>query len=179
MVTYRFIHGGRSDHSGSYPILYQIPFFKKKKKPTPPYLNKIHIIHQGSLIYSIFFYNPPTQWSSKPACGKFVKIRHADKKSKWIVVRILDSCAGCATGSAHIDLTTGAFKKLYDLDVGSVSGLQAQMVSPPLGHKWTKADVRFFFSFLLPLYPLSNHDPDLLFSSLSSSQIKKFGPQYI
>lgn len=152
MVTYRFIHGGRSDHSGSYPILYQIPFFKKKKKPTPPYLNKIHIIHQGSLIYSIFFYNPPTQWSSKPACGKFVKIRHADKKSKWIVVRILDSCAGCATGSAHIDLTTGAFKKLYDLDVGSVSGLQAQMVSPPLGHKWTKADVRFFFSFFFATF---------------------------
>ncbi|KAG0140519.1 hypothetical protein CROQUDRAFT_69275 [Cronartium quercuum f. sp. fusiforme G11] len=81
------------------------------------------------------------QWSNKPACGRFVRIRHHENKGKSIVVRIMDSCAGCASGSAHIDLTTGAFKKLYNLDVGLVSGLQAQMVNAPEGYTWSKADI--------------------------------------
>jgi len=84
------------------------------------------------------------EWSNKPACGRFVRIRHANNKKKVIVVRIVDSCAGCASGSAHIDLTIGAFTKLYDLDVGIVSGLQAQLIDPPIKHKWTQADVQKF-----------------------------------
>ncbi|KAH9815948.1 secreted protein [Melampsora americana] len=80
-------------------------------------------------------------WSTKPPCGEFVKIRHSNKKNKYVIVRILDSCGGCQSGSAHIDLTTGAFKKLYDLDVGKVYGLQAKIVKAPKSHKWSKADV--------------------------------------
>lgn len=80
-------------------------------------------------------------WSTKPPCGEFVKIRHSNKKDKYVIVRILDSCGGCQSGSAHIDLTTGAFKKLYDLDVGKVYGLQAKIVKAPKSHKWSKADV--------------------------------------
>lgn len=39
-------------------------------------------------------------------------------------VRVVDSCAGCATGSKHVDLTQAAFKELSDLDTGL---LQVQM----------------------------------------------------
>lgn len=80
-------------------------------------------------------------WSTKPPCGEFVKIRHSNKKNKYVIVRILDSCGGCLAGSAHIDLTTGAFQKLYDLDVGKVYGLQAKIVKAPKSHKWSQADV--------------------------------------
>ena len=39
-------------------------------------------------------------------------------------VRVVDSCAGCAKGSKHVDLTQAAFKELADLDKGL---LQVQM----------------------------------------------------
>ncbi|KAH9808744.1 secreted protein [Melampsora americana] len=80
-------------------------------------------------------------WSDKPACGKFVKIRHASDKEKSIVVRIMDSCGGCASGIPHIDLTKAAFTGLYELDVGLVSDLQATMVDAPVGYTWTDEDV--------------------------------------
>lgn len=83
-------------------------------------------------------------WSNKPACGKFVKIRHASDTSKTITVRIMDSCGGCKAGIPHIDLTQGAFTKLYDLNVGEVSGLQATMVPAPVGYTWTDEDVALY-----------------------------------
>jgi len=80
-------------------------------------------------------------WSDKPPCGQFVKIRHASDTSKTITVRIMDSCGGCASGVPHIDLTKSAFTGLYELDVGSISGLQATMVDAPVDYTWTDDDV--------------------------------------
>ncbi|PLW51498.1 hypothetical protein PCANC_00705 [Puccinia coronata f. sp. avenae] len=71
------------------------------------------------------------EWPGKPKCGAFVRIQHGSKKHKSIVVRIVDSCAGCATGSAHLDLTKAAFEKLYDEDVGMVEGLKAKVIPCP------------------------------------------------
>lgn len=73
------------------------------------------------------------EWPGKPPCGSFVRIHHHSKSDKNITVRIVDSCAGCDKGSAHLDLTTGAFEKLYDQDVGMVEGLKAQIVPCPAG----------------------------------------------
>ncbi|KAA1103401.1 hypothetical protein PGT21_016810 [Puccinia graminis f. sp. tritici] len=71
------------------------------------------------------------EWPGKPPCGSFVRIHHGSKKSKSIVVRIVDTCAGCASGSAHLDLTKAAFEKLYDEDVGMVAGLKAKVIPCP------------------------------------------------
>lgn len=71
------------------------------------------------------------EWPGKPKCGSFVKIQHKSKKQKFIVVRIVDTCAGCASGSAHLDLTKAAFQKLYDEEVGIVEGLKAKVIPIP------------------------------------------------
>jgi len=71
------------------------------------------------------------QWEGKPPCGSFVRVQHHSNPDKHIVVRIVDSCAGCAVDTAHLDLTTGAFEKLYDQDVGMVEGLKAKIVPCP------------------------------------------------
>lgn len=76
-------------------------------------------------------------WPGKPKCGSFVKIQHATNPDKKIIVRIVDSCGGCAAGSPHIDLTIGAFKKLYDLDVGIMDNLKAKVIKCPFAEdKW-------------------------------------------
>lgn len=84
------------------------------------------------------------QWAGKPGCGKFVKIAHKTKPKVTVVVRIVDSCGGCAADSAHIDLTQAAFQKLYNLDVGQVEGLKAKIVKAPKGHKWTQKDINTY-----------------------------------
>jgi hypothetical protein len=73
---------------------------------------------------------------SKPKCGDFIKVR-AKNSNKSIIVRVVDSCGGCASGSAHVDLTLRAFKALYNVNVGLVTGLQASIVSSPVKGKWT------------------------------------------
>lgn len=42
-------------------------------------------------------------------------------KNKCVFVRVVDTCAGCAKGSKHVDLTKGAFRELADLDVGTMT----------------------------------------------------------
>jgi expansin (peptidoglycan-binding protein) len=37
---------------------------------------------------------------------------------KCVFVRVVDSCAGCAKGSSHVDLTKAAFSHLANLDTG-------------------------------------------------------------
>ncbi|WAR57440.1 hypothetical protein PtB15_8B487 [Puccinia triticina] len=71
------------------------------------------------------------EWPGKPKCGSFVRIHHHSKKSKSIVVRIVDTCAGCPPGQPHLDLTKAAFEKLYDEDVGMVAGLKAKVIPCP------------------------------------------------
>jgi len=71
------------------------------------------------------------EWPGKPKCGSFVRIQHKTNKHKSVVVRIVDTCAGCAAGSAHLDLTKAAFQKLYDEEVGMVEGLKAKVIPTP------------------------------------------------
>ncbi|OAV98350.1 hypothetical protein PTTG_00398 [Puccinia triticina 1-1 BBBD Race 1] len=79
-------------------------------------------------------------WAGKPRCGSFVRIEHLSDPTKHIVVRIADECGGCPPKIAHIDLTVGAFKKLYDKDVGEVGGLKAKVVPCPreIEKDWSK-----------------------------------------
>jgi hypothetical protein len=98
-----------------------------------------------SLITRFFF---SSQWPGKPPCGSFVRIHHGTKKSKSIVVRIVDTCAGCASGSAHLDLTKAAFEKLYDQDVGMVEGLKAKVIPCPskVEQDWNDDVVSLYFA---------------------------------
>lgn len=71
------------------------------------------------------------KWSGGPNCGDFVLICHKTNKKKCVYVREWDTCGGCTPDIPHMDLTTGAFAKLYDLDVGLVTGIVAKKVSQP------------------------------------------------
>ncbi|KIM46289.1 hypothetical protein M413DRAFT_64723 [Hebeloma cylindrosporum] len=55
-------------------------------------------------------------WSSRPKCFKFLELCHTPKRC--VFVRVVDTCAGCAKGSKHVDLTRAAFRQLADFDVG-------------------------------------------------------------
>jgi len=70
-------------------------------------------------------------WSGKPACGTYVQIRPKGSK-KSIVVRVVDTCAGCPKQKPHFDLTKTAFSKLMSLDIGIVSGAQVKVVKSPV-----------------------------------------------
>jgi hypothetical protein len=52
---------------------------------------------------------------------------------KCVFVRVVDSCAGCAEGSSHVDLTKAAFGCLADLDAGI---LQVQMRPATEPSRW-------------------------------------------
>ncbi|RCI04342.1 hypothetical protein CU098_008452 [Rhizopus stolonifer] len=52
-------------------------------------------------------------------CYKCMKITNNKHKTKTVVVKIVDKCAGCKVNKA-IDLTPAAFKKLDNLDAGVV-----------------------------------------------------------
>lgn len=49
---------------------------------------------------------------------------------KCVFVRVVDSCAGCAKGSKHVDLTQAAFKELADLDTGLLTVQMRQATDP-------------------------------------------------
>ncbi|KAI0091917.1 hypothetical protein BDY19DRAFT_927405 [Irpex rosettiformis] len=55
-------------------------------------------------------------WTTKPKCFKFLEL--CNSPQKCVFVRVVDSCAGCAKASKHVDLTQAAFKELADLDTG-------------------------------------------------------------
>jgi expansin (peptidoglycan-binding protein) len=40
---------------------------------------------------------------------------------KCVFVRVVDTCAGCAAGSKHVDLTKAAFAQLADLNAGALT----------------------------------------------------------
>ncbi|TFK55784.1 hypothetical protein OE88DRAFT_659236 [Heliocybe sulcata] len=61
-------------------------------------------------------------WTSKPQCFKFLELCKDTKTC--VFVRVVDTCAGCAPGSKHVDLTKGAFTQLADINEGI---LQVQM----------------------------------------------------
>lgn len=55
-------------------------------------------------------------WVDRPKCFEFLEL--CKSRQKCIFVRVVDTCAGCAQGSKHVDLTKAAFKELDALDVG-------------------------------------------------------------
>ncbi|KAJ3573874.1 hypothetical protein NP233_g2153 [Leucocoprinus birnbaumii] len=68
-------------------------------------------------------------WVDRPKCFQFLEL--CNSKRKCIFVRVIDTCAGCARGSKHVDLTKAAFKELYDLDVG-VATVQMRRATDPI-----------------------------------------------
>ncbi|EIW82399.1 hypothetical protein CONPUDRAFT_54045 [Coniophora puteana RWD-64-598 SS2] len=72
-------------------------------------------------------------WKSKPECLKFVQICNGPEKC--IFVRIVDTCAGCAKGSRHVDLTKNAFTQLAKLEEGILT-VQLRMATEPTNDDW-------------------------------------------
>ncbi|KAJ7047470.1 hypothetical protein C8F04DRAFT_9245 [Mycena alexandri] len=67
-------------------------------------------------------------WDEKPKCFKFLELCVSPKKC--VFVRVVDTCAGCAAGSKHVDLTRSAFSQLADLDEG-ITTVQYRPASKP------------------------------------------------
>ncbi|KAH9966133.1 hypothetical protein BC827DRAFT_1125468 [Russula dissimulans] len=55
-------------------------------------------------------------WVSKPKCFDFLEL--CTRPERCVFTRVVDSCAGCAKGSKHVDLTRAAFGSLADPDEG-------------------------------------------------------------
>ncbi|KAI0729383.1 hypothetical protein C8Q72DRAFT_829302 [Fomitopsis betulina] len=68
-------------------------------------------------------------WKNRPQCFKFVELCHSPQKC--VFVRVVDTCAGCAVGSKHVDLTKAAFASLADLAEGVLT-VQMRPASDPL-----------------------------------------------
>ncbi|KAK0190987.1 hypothetical protein F5146DRAFT_579322 [Armillaria mellea] len=54
---------------------------------------------------------------------------------RCIFVRVVDTCAGCAPGSKHVDLTKGAFTQLASIDEGVLS---VALRPAPQPKKWNE-----------------------------------------
>ena len=65
---------------------------------------------------------------STRAVSHFQSVCNSPKKC--VFVRVVDSCAGCAKGSKHVDLTQAAFKELADLDTGLLTVQMRQATDP-------------------------------------------------
>ena len=87
-------------------------------------------------------------WETAPKCFKFLERKRGfvvlklcanlafvfkvcNGSTKCIFVRVVDSCAGCAPGSKHVDLTKSAFSQLASLDEG-VLNVQMRPCTDPL-----------------------------------------------
>jgi len=67
-------------------------------------------------------------WTDRPKCFKFLELCNSPKKC--VFVRVVDSCAGCAPGSKHVDLTKAAFTQLADLNEGTLTVQMRQATDP-------------------------------------------------
>ncbi|KAK7470756.1 hypothetical protein VKT23_002175 [Stygiomarasmius scandens] len=67
-------------------------------------------------------------WTNKPQCFKFLEVCNGPEKC--IFVRVVDTCAGCAPGSKHVDLTKSAFGQLADLGMGTLT-VQMRIANDP------------------------------------------------
>lgn len=91
---------------------------------------------------------------TKPKCFDFLErkvIQYADSAGfnlstvcngpkKCVFVRVVDSCAGCAVGSKHVDLTKAAFLKLADLSEGILT-INMRLATKPT--EWCDFDSLF------------------------------------
>lgn len=84
-------------------------------------------------------------WQDRPQCFKFLEGRLPKRLKeqitdiqnavchtphKCIFVRVVDTCAGCAPGTKHIDLTKAAFSQLGNLDDGRLPVRFRQATEP-------------------------------------------------
>jgi len=80
-------------------------------------------------------------WANRPKCFKFLELCNGPKKC--IFVRVVDTCAGCAKGSKHVDLTKAAFEALATLDQGTLDVNMRLATDPKEWHEnlWGPQDV--------------------------------------
>ncbi|KAK0468319.1 Non-catalytic module family EXPN protein [Desarmillaria tabescens] len=67
-------------------------------------------------------------WEGRPKCFDFLELCNGPQKC--IFCRVVDTCAGCAPGSKHVDLTKSAFSALADINVGLLT-VQLRLASEP------------------------------------------------
>ncbi|EMD40649.1 expansin-like protein [Gelatoporia subvermispora B] len=84
-------------------------------------------------------------WKTKPECFKFLELCNSPKKC--VFVRVVDSCAGCAAGSKHVDLTKAAFTQLADLDEGVLNVQMRKATDPDGWYAWWLLDIVFHCVF--------------------------------
>lgn len=83
-------------------------------------------------------------WVTKPKCFQFLERKlsqYADSAGfnllsvcngkKCVFVRVVDTCAGCAAGSQHVDLTKSAFEALADLSEGTMDSITMRLATDP------------------------------------------------
>ncbi|KAJ3776586.1 hypothetical protein FB446DRAFT_721044 [Lentinula raphanica] len=75
-------------------------------------------------------------WETKPKCFDFLELCNGPQKC--VFVRVVDSCAGCAVGSKHVDLTKAAFSQLASLDEGTLS-VNMRLATSPNEAEWQPA----------------------------------------
>ncbi|KAJ7744542.1 Non-catalytic module family EXPN protein [Mycena maculata] len=67
-------------------------------------------------------------WQNKPECLSFLQMCNGPEKC--VFVRVVDSCAGCAPGSRHVDMTKDSFSQLAPLETGTAT-VMARPATPP------------------------------------------------
>ncbi|KAJ6599164.1 hypothetical protein DFH09DRAFT_1130311 [Mycena vulgaris] len=67
-------------------------------------------------------------WEDKPRCFKFLELCNTPKKC--VFARVVDTCAGCAKATHHVDLTRAPFGELATFDEGVVT-IQSRTASDP------------------------------------------------
>ncbi|KAF9226455.1 hypothetical protein BS17DRAFT_748180 [Gyrodon lividus] len=67
-------------------------------------------------------------WTTRPKCFKFLEL--CKGSSNCTFVRVVDTCAGCAKGSKHVDLTQAAFESLAPLSEGVMTVQMRQATDP-------------------------------------------------
>ncbi|KJA29959.1 hypothetical protein HYPSUDRAFT_126488 [Hypholoma sublateritium FD-334 SS-4] len=67
-------------------------------------------------------------WTTRPKCFKFLELCNSPKKC--VFVRVVDTCAGCAAGSKHVDLTRAAFGQLANFNEGVLKVQLRQATEP-------------------------------------------------
>jgi len=67
-------------------------------------------------------------WTTRPKCFKFLEL--CNTPQKCVFVRVVDTCAGCAKGSKHVDLTRAAFGVLAPFDQGVLT-VQLRIATEP------------------------------------------------
>ncbi|KAG9017340.1 hypothetical protein FRB93_007454 [Tulasnella sp. JGI-2019a] len=73
-------------------------------------------------------------WKTKPQCFEFIELCNGPRRCA--LVRVVDTCAGCAAGSAHVDLTKAPFSQLASLETGQIKVHMPPAMNRP--DKWYK-----------------------------------------